>query len=309
MRRDITRPRIVIVTRRTPLELLLERHGTLEQARFYVESRGGSLDWQRALHDRLQHGLELVQQALPADQRRVRVDRSGLDRFLFAPDDVVVIVGQDGLVPNAAKYLTGQLTIGVNPDPEHYEGVLCCHRPDQLPHLLGWLETRDPAYRIEPRTMAVAMREDGQQLLALNDIFIGHRSHQSARYRLQAGQRGERQSSSGVIVSTGTGSTGWARSIATQRHIKHPLPQPSERRLVWFVREPWPSVATGAKLTFADLDESRDLRLYSEMGEGGVVFADGMESDWLEFVDGQEVAVRIADEALNLVVPQPPTNS
>src|SRR5262249_10163939 len=153
-------------------------------------------------------------------------DRDGLDRFLFSPDDVVVMVGQDGLVPNTAKYLDGQLAVGINPDPERYDGILCPHPPAGMPALLDWLERRDgPPYRVQSRVMAVAQREDGQRLLSLNEVFVGHRTHQSAKYRIRTGDRQERHSSSGLICSTGTGATGWARSISTQRQITEPMPQ------------------------------------------------------------------------------------
>lgn len=300
---DTRRPRLVLVTRKTPLELLLERHGTLAQARFYLESRGQPLVPYEQAHQRLSAGLEQVLAAIPADRRRTRVDRAELDRFLFAPDDVVLVVGQDGLVANAAKYLRGQLTVGLNPDPARYDGVLCPHPPTALPRLLAWLEHPGaPAYRIEQRVMALAEREDGQRLLALNEIFVGHQTHQSARYRLRAGARQERQSSSGLICATGTGSTGWARSIVRQRGLASELPAPAEPRLCWFVREPFPSVSTGVDLDFGQLGPGERLELVSEMGEAGVVFADGIESDALEFLDGQQVRLGLAEQTLNLVV-------
>ncbi|MDY7039591.1 MAG: hypothetical protein SVX38_01865 [Chloroflexota bacterium] len=232
------------------------------------------------------------------------MDRDDLDRFLFAPDDIVVIVGRDGLVPNVAKYLHGQVTIGINSDPERYDGVLCAQSPDVMAKLLDWLEQGEGrGYQIQQRTMAVAEREDGQRLLAVNEIFVGHRSHQSARYRLKVGYREERQSSSGVICSTGTGSTGWARSISEQRRIKAPLPGPLQPRIAWFVREPFPSVYTGAELDFGFLNKGNQIALFSEMGEGGVIFADGIESDSLEFLDGHSVRITVADETLHLLMP------
>ena len=156
--------------------------------------------------------------------------------------------------------------------------------------------------------VAAARRQavtDGRPRLprALNEVFIGHRSHQSARYRLRVGQRQERQSSSGVICSTGTGCTGWARSIRDQRQLPEPLPLPDQRQLAWFVREPFPSVYTATGLDHGLLDKDAGLIVDSEMGEGGVVFADGIESDRLEFLDGHRVRVTIAQTTLNLVVP------
>jgi NAD kinase len=186
-------PRIVLVTRKTPLTLLVEHHGTLGQAQFYLKTRGQDIAEYEAAHQRFEAALALVTQCIPPDRRRIRLDRGNLDRFLFAPDDIVVIVGQDGLVPNAAKYLNGQMAIGVNPDPERYDGVLVPHRPQSVARLLAWTETcQGGEYHIQRRVMALAEREDGQRLLALNEVFIGHRSHQSARYRLRVGEQQER---------------------------------------------------------------------------------------------------------------------
>jgi hypothetical protein len=61
--------------------------------------------------------------------------------------------------------------------------------------------------------MARAKVQDGQELLAVNDFFIGQKTHTSARYVIKYGGLKEPQSSSGVIVSTGLGSTGWMKSI------------------------------------------------------------------------------------------------
>ena len=300
------RPRVVVVTRMTPLELLLIQHGTLEQARFYLKTRGEDSAWHEQVHAQQERALAEVQAAIPPDQRRVRVDREQLDRFLFAPDDIIVVVGQDGLVPNIAKYLSGQLAIGINPNPKNYDGVLCRHPAKATRRLLGWLEHQDGSgFTIQRRTMAEAKREDGQRMLALNEIFIGHRSHQSARYRIRAADLGEeRQSSSGLIVATGTGSTGWALSITLQRGIAT-LPTPEEGRLTWLVREPFPSVSTGTKLDYGEVTDSKNLWLVSEMGEGGVAFADGIETDRVEFLSGESLEIGIAEQRLNLVVPVP----
>jgi hypothetical protein len=150
--------------------------------------------------------------------------------------------------------------------------------------------------------MVVAEREDGQRLRALNEVYVGHQTHQSARYRIRWAKKEERQSSSGIICSTGTGSTGWARSIARQRKIKE-LPRPQDRWLAWFVREPFPSVATGTTLDFGKVAPESPLEIVSEMSEGGVLFADGIETDRVEFASGQSVTIKLDDHTLRLVVP------
>ncbi len=299
-------PRIVIITRPTPLEMMVRRMGTLENAKFYAESRGRNLDWATRAHTLQQRAVETVLAAIPPEQHRTQLSRDDFDRFVFNADDVIFAVGQDGLVANIAKYLQGQSVVGFNPDPETVGGQLCRHKPNAAAAILAWINSGRGKFAVENRTLVQALREDGQRLLALNEVFIGHQSHQSAKYTIQGrGPEGEpmieRQSSSGVIVSTGTGATGWTASICLQRGIETALPAPTSRALAWFVREPWPSVGTGTSLNFGLLGESDALTLQSELGEGGVVFGDGIETDYLEFNDGQTVTVSVAPETLNLV--------
>lgn len=295
--------RIVLVTRKTPLEHLLERHGTLGQVKFFLQGQKREIKPLQRGHELRDAALKQVADALPPEQARVRVDRGDLDRFVFRDDDLILAVGQDGLVANVAKYLQGQVVIGVNPDPESFDGVLCPHRAEDVPALLAWPQAAPTRFWLQPRTMLQAVREDGQKLLALNEIYFGSRTHQSARYTLHIEGRTERQSSSGVIVCSGTGATGWGLSIARQRQLMNLLPGPTEPKLAWFVREPFPSVATGTELDHGLLQEGEELVAISEMGEGGGIFADGIETDFLEFAQGQGVRISIAAVPLQLMMP------
>ncbi|HEX7592413.1 MAG TPA: hypothetical protein VF375_10725, partial [Candidatus Limnocylindrales bacterium] len=125
-------PRVVIVTRQTEYAALLARHGTREQARFFLSTRGRAIEELEAADAVVKGAVTAASAAVPTEWRRVRIDRGDLDRFLFEPDDLIVAVGQDGLVANVAKYLAGQLVIGCNPDPSRNEGVLVTHPLDDL---------------------------------------------------------------------------------------------------------------------------------------------------------------------------------
>ncbi|MFE9458538.1 hypothetical protein [Streptomyces californicus] len=294
-------PRAVLVHRRTEYEELLARHGTHGQAAFFLSSRGRSIDEVARRHEDTRQALREVAAAVPLTWRSTRVERADLDRFLFAPEDVVVVVGQDGLVANTAKYLSGQPVVGIDTDPGRNPGVLVRHRRTDAAALL---RAATAAARADELTMVEAVADDTQRLLALNEIYLGPPGHQTARYRLGDDgddAPGEAQASSGVLVGTGTGATGWLRSLWRERGSSLALPAPCDARLLWFVREAWPSPVTGTSRVAGELGRGQGLRLTVE-SDRLVVFGDGMEADALELTWGQSVRLGIAERSLRLVV-------
>ncbi len=291
-------PRAVFLTRETELDLLLARHATREQVRFFLEARGQTLTEVEARHAVQEDALASAMRQLPEDWRHAQVSRRNLDRFMFAPEDVVVPVGQDGLVANVAKYLSGQPVIGVNPDLDRYDGVLVRFSPERVGNALRRASHGDIDF--QDLTMVEGHLDTGETLLALNELFVGHRSHQSARYDITVEQGVESQSSSGVIVASGTGSTGWARSIMLGTGSDLAI-NPIARELGWFVREPFPSRATGTSLRAGRLAGGQPIAITSRMNDGGVVFADGIEHDFLGFGWGQTIRIGVSEKTLHLV--------
>jgi len=287
-------PRVVIVTRRTEYAEMLAIHGTRGQAAFFLSTRDRDIAELEERHRLTHRAIETAAAAIPVDWRRGTVERADVSRFLFSPEDIVLVVGQDGLVANVAKYLDGQPVIGIDPEPDRNAGVLVTHAASEVGDLLRATD------HVDQRTMVEARLDDGQHLLALNEIFVGHLSHQTARYDLHTPDgSGEAQASSGVIVATGTGATGWCRSVALERHSGLALPSPSEPRLAWFVREAWPSPATGTTLTEGEL-MGTELSLTIK-SDRLVAFGDGIEADALTLTWGQTVRIGQATEALRLV--------
>lgn len=294
-------PRLVIVYRRTEFQELLDRHATPGQAEFFLRTRGRSLREVQDRHDSILAALDAVRAAVPDDWRRAEVERTDLSRFMFTGDDLIAVVGQDGLVANTAKYLSGQPVLGIDPEIGVNAGVLVKHSPGSAAKVLAAAAASGPsAMTCRELTMVTARLDDGQELSGLNEIFVGHSSHQSAHYRITTPDgRVEQQSSSGVIVSSGTGATGWSASIARDRGGRT-LPAPSDPQLAWFVREAWPSPATGATLTEGVLAAGDTLRI-AAASDQLVIFGDGMESDKLTASWGQEITVTLGTRRLRLI--------
>lgn len=304
--------KVVLVTRRTRLEELVTRFHTLAQARFYIEHLGQDFHEYEHEHAAYLAAKQTVLEPLSRLGRFQAIDRGFLPNFIFGDDDIVIALGQDGLVANTMRYLSGHPLIGVNPDPYRNDGVLLPFEPADLSPILK--ETMRDERPRQIVTMAQATLADGQVLYGVNDVFIGPRSHVSARYEIHLGAHTEVQSSSGIIVSTGLGSTGWMKSVAAgslavARAIGGGSPRTAYQarpwdtdRLQFAVREPFPSKASTANLVFGEVTADQPLVLVSHTPENGVIFSDGIEADYLEFNAGARVTLSIAPRVGHLVM-------
>lgn len=302
--------KLVLVTRKTRLAELVERFNTRAQAKFYLEHAGQDFEDYAREDDAYRRALDKLHQALAVGLPVQQVDRALVPTFLFSGKEVVVAVGQDGLVANVAKYVGGQPLVGVNPDPSRFDGVLL---PFEVNGVYAAVRrTLESKARFREVTLAEARLTDGQRLLAFNDLYLGARTHVSARYTLRYGERAEAQSSSGVLVSTGAGSSGWLSSVFT---LARGLTQETggvpgqawkmnweDPRLAFVVREPFISRHSSASLVAGFVQQERELVLESKMPSGGVIFSDGVEEDFLAFNAGATVHVRPAAQRARLVV-------
>ena len=302
--------KILIVTQPTRLEELRQKFNTTAQAKFYVECLGADFEDYLREDDGYRRSLDRVRAAAGDVARVQTVPKAYLPNLLLGEKDVVIALGRDGLVANTMKYLRGQQLLGVNPDPERWDGRLLPFRPGELERVLPQvLQGRRSSRTV---TMARAETRDGQVLYAANDFFLGIRDHRSARYELHYRGKREYQCSSGVIVSTGLGMTGWHASVMAQargmaRALGLELPRPPElrwedRRLRFCVREPYPSRTTGTELVWGEVGAGEELILRSDMARDGVLFSDGVLDDAIAFSSGMEVRISVAGRQGRLVI-------
>ena len=155
-------PSIVIVTRTTRLEGLRRRWGTAGQAEFRLKSaqatghafgnqdvavnaRKGKKSQKAANKARPQATFEeyvtedrIYQHEVSELERELQfgfpvkvIDRSYVPNYNFLGCVAVVVVGQDGLVANVAKYVFDTPIVAVNPDPTRIDGLLMPFRTAQ----------------------------------------------------------------------------------------------------------------------------------------------------------------------------------
>ena len=302
--------KVVLVTRKTRLAELVYKYNTVEQARFYIEHMGVDFS-DYLLEDQVyRQAVAKVKNAAEKYARVQEIDRDFVANMIFGEKDIVIAVGQDGLVVNVMKYLGTQPLIGINPDTDRWDGVLLPFEAGQTEDILPKVIAGN--YQSRQVTMAQAVSKDGQSMLAVNDLFIGCRTHTSARYDVTWNQSKENQSSSGIIISTGLGATGWYKSVIAQtqriaqvfgcEEIPYNPPGWSDDQLTFIVREPYPSCATQAGIVFGQIGMKDHFHVTSKMPANGVVFSDGIESDVIEFNSGSEIEIKVASQKGHLVV-------
>jgi NAD kinase len=298
----------IIVKNRTRLESLIERFNTKSQAKFYIERLGGNFEDYENEHETFHNSLNSLQTQLSKLIKNKTVERVYLPSFIFSEKNLIVVIGQDGLVANTAKYSKNCPIIAVNPDKDRYDGILLPFDTSDFIHGVENVITN--RYNVKTVRFAEAKMNDGQRLLAFNDLFIGVSSHISARYKISYNNQVEEQSSSGLIISTQAGSTGWLSSVFNmaygvtglfEKNLKPKRPKLKDSELLFAVREPFQSVRTQIGITAGIIKNQQSLRIESLMPANGIIFSDGIETDFLKFNSGAIATIGIAEEMAKLV--------
>ena len=305
--------RIVIVTKPTRLDELILQYHNEGTVRFILESCGEAIDSYKLEDEKYKSSLEIVRRQIPSDIPTVTVSREDLPDFLFRSNDLIIVCGPDGLFANLAKYVGDQMVLAVNPDPENITGQLMLFSPQQVGAVIKDAVKNKVAIQKIPFVKASV---DNRTVWGINDVFIGRNDQISARYKIDFCNESENQSSSGIIVSTGIGSTGWISSISemliglsnNRDHSRlcsklRNLPKPTDTELVFVVREAFPSVNTGAKISFGRITPNEPLIVTSQMPKGGCIFSDGVTEKAISWNAGQKIIVTVGDRYLNRIIP------
>lgn len=295
----------IIIKNKTRLEALIERFNTKAQAKFYIESSGGNFQEYVDEHDQFYQSFLEIQTKLSKVIKNKVIEKEFVPSYIFSEKNLIIVVGQDGLVANVAKYSNNIPMVAINPDEERYDGVLLPYSVKNF--LNGVNSVLNEKFSSKKMSFAEAVLNDGQKLLAVNDLFIGMSSHASARYKIILNGKEENHSSSGIIVSTKTGSTGWLSSIFNMAFgilgsNKLQYPKLNDDDLYFAVREPFKSIRTQTEICGGIIKKGNKLMIESLMPNNGFIFSDGIEQDFLQFNSGATAEIRLSDEVAVLVI-------
>jgi hypothetical protein len=206
--------------------------------------------------------------------------------------DLVLTFGGDGTFIEAANLIEDALIFGINANPKSSEGALAnitCDEIDCLKEILDGNFEVIEKQRAEILKNGVLLKE-----IALNEIYVGAASQfHSSRYVLKYKGKEEEQRSSGVIISTGTGSPAWFKSAGGKEF------GPSEKKLSFIVREPYVGKRIFVpKIMKGEILPGEKIVLESKRDSGGIL-AIGFST--YPFNTGDIVEVRLSDKPSKVI--------
>lgn len=233
---------------------------------------------------------------------------------MYRDRDLVVSVGGDGTMLETAKYIEDDTpVIGIKSDSNSVGG-LCTYGMDEVQTAL------DDAFngpKIERWPRIRGEHEHGTDI-ALNEIFVGVKETDSAYYTIEHNGTEERQQSSGIIISTGAGSTGWYKNIDetpilgtkpfdnTAEELRYAVREPMDASLSRWLLGKTPIHDETERYTFrtGTVEPGDTFRIHSHMNDDreGIVRYDGDKRDrTYDFSRGKTVELGIADQPLHVV--------
>ena len=211
----------------------------------------------------LDHVLKILKSLGLSYQKSARGETIDYNRF-----DFIITIGGDGTFLEAARHVKKQIILGVNSAPRYSVGRYCMANPANFENILqkilkGHVKLRH-FYRLN-----LKIPGHSQAIYALNDILICHSNPASmSRYYLKIKGQEERHRSSGLWVSTASGSTAAIRSAGGKVMSKY------DERIQYQPRELHYFKDKQYRLTGGILSAGQKIDVISLMHEGQI-YVDG----------------------------------
>ncbi len=221
-------------------------------------------------------------------------NRDKLSKVQFKNKNLVIAVGGDGTFLRAAHFIKSQLLIGVNSDTKSKEGFFMKSNKNNFEAKLKKVVNKNAKIRKLLRLEA-CINNKKVEALALNEFFIGARkSYHAAKYVVQIGNKRERQKSSGILVTTPSGSYAWAKSCCNK------VLSLNSKNYQFVVREPYEGkIFRNYRLKYGILKPNQEISIISEMLDG-ILIADSVSREY-NFKNGSKAVIKLSNSCLNAI--------
>jgi len=219
------------------------------------------------------------------------VHRDELTKQMTRGVDFIIITGGDGTFLQSSHYILKSTPVmGINPDPPtsygFYTGKNHTDYMKKIHKVLQGKQKYTKLYRLK-----VTIGKRIVPLRVLNEVFYANQNPaQITYYRIN----GEMQMSSGVIISTASGSTAWSKSAGGMV-----LPITSDK-FQFIVREPYVNKFPESKNFHQVMKKNQKVEIEDLMGDSFIAI-DGTEVSYT-LKKGQKLVVGVAKEALNIIL-------
>lgn len=256
---------------------------------------GSNVDTIIASHQTQQESLSKLRQIFDASQF---IERDALDTSIDDDADLVVAFGGDNHFTYVSHFVKKALILGVNSDPQRSDGALTSISAVDLERALQAIAAGE--YDIEEWTRLEATVNGKTQPLATSELYVGENERKSmSRYVLKHGDKEETQKSSGLLITTGAGSTGWYDSACRYLHPEgSPFPR-TAKQMVFLATEPFKGRLNQSKMLEGVVQEGETLTIKSLNDSEGIVSVDSLAE--ISFNRGAALEVRISDSPLKVL--------
>ncbi len=287
--------RVLILCKRSAYQFYFIDGAAAQKAKRVRFSRAVRAKFKKS-HDEHYATITLVESVLSASKitfiKKFRGQK--IDYRLF---DCVVTIGGDGTFLEAARHVTGQLMVGVNSDPKRSIGRLCGATRKNFERLFSKIIQGNSPIKKLIRLKLKTSRYP-HSVNVLNDILVCHKNPAAmSRYEIVVNGVREEQRSSGLWISTPTGSSGAIHSAGGKI-----MPRQVEK-LQYLPRELFRGRGIRYSLAGGMVSVKRAIKVNSLM-RNGVVYVDGSHFK-IPFSFGDKVHVSISKTPLTVAVEHP----
>ncbi len=191
--------------------------------------------------------------------------KNKLSKERFKKEDIIITLGGDGTFLSASHFLTNQLILGVNTNPQKSEGHLTTANLTNLENKLKQISNKKIRIKEYTRENVKIFKKDMCITTenALNETYFGNLNpHHPSNYEIIYKNKRESQRSSGVLISTGTGSTAWYKAMNGWRYDK------TKKQLRFRIRELFTGRIFKAKIKKGKINPQEKLIIISRINHG-----------------------------------------